>query len=241
MAYSQNGYLAKDFSLIATYTIPGTGVRVSIRRGDVSVVLLYFMEQFNKRVEPITGNDNGGYNPRSIVDSNTLSNHASGTAVDLNWNKHVMGKSGTFTSKQRAEIHAILRELDGVIRWGGDYKGRKDEMHFEINASLSKVTAVANKIRARKVGQAVASAATSGATKAGGTLRRGDSSNRVRTLQAGLNHIFPKYSKLKLDGDFGPKTEAVIKEFQRRAGGLAVDGIVGPKTTAALNSYGVRF
>jgi hypothetical protein len=23
------------------------------------------------------------------------------------------------------------------IRWGGDYEGRKDEMHFEINRSLS--------------------------------------------------------------------------------------------------------
>lgn len=239
MAYSQNGYLAKDFSLIATYTVPGTGVRVSVRKGDVSVVLLWLMEQFNKRVEPLTGKDTGGYNPRAVRAGNDLSNHASGTAVDLNWNKHVMGKSGTFTSKQRGEIHAILRELDGVVRWGGDYHGRKDEMHFEINASLSRVTAVANKIRAGKIGKAVAEAAKAVADSA--TLRRGSKGTRVRNLQAGMNRIFRKYSKLKLDGDFGPKTEAVIKEFQRRAGGLAVDGIVGPKTTAALNSYGVRF
>lgn len=70
-------------------------------------------------------------------------------------------------------------------------------------------------------------------------LRRGRTGARVKRLQAGMNDVFPAYSKLAVDGSYGAATERVVKEFQRRAG-LAVDGIVGPKTTAALARYGVK-
>ena len=72
------------------------------------------------------------------------------------------------------------------------------------------------------------------------TLRQGDRGERVRALQAGLNRVFPAYSSLAVDGDFGPKTAGVVREFQRRVG-LIADGIVGPLTTAALNKYGIEF
>lgn len=48
--------------------------------------------------------------------------------------------------------------------------------------------------------------------------------------------MFASYSKLVVDGDFGPATESVVREVQRRSG-LAVDGIVGPETWRAA---GVR-
>lgn len=53
----------------------------------------------------------------------------------------------------------------------------------------------------------------------------------VNLLQTLLNqHGY----KLKVDGIFGPKTLAAVKDFQKK-NGLKVDGIVGPKTLAKLN------
>jgi hypothetical protein len=71
-------------------------------------------------------------------------------------------------------------------------------------------------------------------------LRRGVKGNAVRSLQSGLNRVFPAYSHLALDGDFGPATERVVREFQKRVH-IDVDGIVGPDTRAHLNSFGIRF
>lgn len=56
---------------------------------------------------------------------------------------------------------------------------------------------------------------------------------RVKALQRRLNAGYPAYSNLEVDGEFGPLTEAVVREFQRRSG-LVVDGIAGPATLAAL-------
>lgn len=73
-----------------------------------------------------------------------------------------------------------------------------------------------------------------------GALQLGSSGSRVKALQSGLNRVFPSYSRLATDGQFGPATAAVVRQFQRRAG-LTVDGIVGPNTTKALTGFGVKF
>lgn len=63
------------------------------------------------------------------------------------------------------------------------------------------------------------------------TLRKGNNCDEVVELQALLN---AKYGyDLEIDGAFGAKTEAAVKDFQRKHG-LTADGIVGPKTWAAL-------
>ena len=71
-------------------------------------------------------------------------------------------------------------------------------------------------------------------------LQQGSSGAIVRRLQAGLNRVFPSYSRLVVDGDFGPATAAVVREFQRRSR-LAADGVVGPNTRAALKRCGVTY
>ena len=58
------------------------------------------------------------------------------------------------------------------------------------------------------------------------TLKKGSKGDEVKILQKALN-ITP------VDGDFGAKTEAVVKAFQKSKG-LVADGIVGTKTWNAL-------
>ncbi len=62
-------------------------------------------------------------------------------------------------------------------------------------------------------------------------LRKGGDGAQVERLQNLLNQ---GGSSLDVDGKFGPKTQAAVRQFQQK-NGLQVDGIVGPKTQAALN------
>jgi hypothetical protein len=62
-------------------------------------------------------------------------------------------------------------------------------------------------------------------------LRRGDRGAFVRQLQDAL--VAHGRDPGKLDGVFGPKTDAAVKMFQRIEG-LTVDGIAGPKTWSRL-------
>jgi peptidoglycan hydrolase-like protein with peptidoglycan-binding domain len=63
------------------------------------------------------------------------------------------------------------------------------------------------------------------------TITVGTTGDAVRRLQRALRRT-PNLG-LSIDGVFGPKTEAAVKDFQEGAG-LVVDGVVGPLTWAAL-------
>lgn len=144
---SQNGWSC-DPDMIASYDLPGG--RVALRKGDASVVLLWFANQWHTRVESLEWPGIWGYASRNIRGSTTsVSNHASGTAIDLNAPEHPLGTapSRSLSPAQIATIHRILAEADGVIRWGGDYTGRQDPMHGELNAAAAAVKAVADRIR----------------------------------------------------------------------------------------------
>jgi peptidoglycan hydrolase-like protein with peptidoglycan-binding domain len=70
-------------------------------------------------------------------------------------------------------------------------------------------------------------------------LKAGDHGEAVRQLQMLLNRDYPAYSHLTEDGAFGPKTEAVIREFQHRAG-LPITGIADYQTLAKLDELTVQ-
>jgi peptidoglycan hydrolase-like protein with peptidoglycan-binding domain len=59
-------------------------------------------------------------------------------------------------------------------------------------------------------------------------LSEGSEGRQVQLLQKALGSI-------KVDGVFGPETEAAVRSFQASRG-LTVDGVVGPLTSAALRS-----
>lgn len=72
-------------------------------------------------------------------------------------------------------------------------------------------------------------------------LRKGMHGSDVERLQAGLKRAFPAYAgRLALDGDFGPATDAAVREFQRRTH-IADDGIVGPNTRSQLHRFGITY
>jgi len=150
-AVSQNGWPVNPPR--STRTIPGTNVRVNVADGDAGDVLMHVLGQVSSRVEDISldsdagERDDWGYAERNVRGGGDISNHASATAVDMNATRHVLGAQDTFTPQQSTEIRTILREVDNVVRWGGDYTGRRDEMHFEIVGSQEEVRAVAERLR----------------------------------------------------------------------------------------------
>jgi hypothetical protein len=137
MPVSQNGYSANDRSLIRSAVVPGTTVKVWVRRGAAGDLLLHLAERWNRQVEPLFAPDGvldcWGFAPRTIRGNmSVLSNHASGTALDFRARSHPLGRSGTYTASQVAAIRRILADFRHAVRWGGDYCTRKDEMHVEI-------------------------------------------------------------------------------------------------------------
>jgi hypothetical protein len=182
----------------------------------------------HRRVEPVVRGDwhqadDWGYNYRKNRNSDNLSCHASGTAIDYNATRHPNGKRGTFAAAQVAEIRKILAEVGGVVRWGGDFKSTPDEMHFEINANAAAVARVAARLRGGGPAPAVS-----------GVIRKGARGPEVRALQILLiTHLNSPAYRWNVTDFFGDTTEKAVMEFQRR-NGLTPDGIVGPKTRAKL-------
>jgi hypothetical protein len=130
---SQNGWPAitdgYDARLITSPWVTGR-----VLAGDVATVLDHVAARFDAEVEPVD-----------------VSNHASGTSIDLNATAHPLGVRGTFTDEQVVALRAILDEVAPAVAWGGDFD-RADEMHFEIVGGPEVVAEVAARLRAGAAG-----------------------------------------------------------------------------------------
>ena len=144
---SPNGWPASEDRKaigIQSFAIPGTSLKIACSK-DVAPILVAFCQDFHGWVEPIDEGqlDDWGFAFRMTRGSDkVLSNHSSGTAVDLNATKHPLGKSNTFTKQQTNTIQLLIIKYG--LSWGGNYKRRKDEMHFEIALNRAEVQ---NKIK----------------------------------------------------------------------------------------------
>lgn len=144
---AQNGWpVGKRAALhVQNYEINGANQHFAMVPA-AAPVLGAFLAEFNKLVELInkTGTvfDDWGFNEmEKIPHSNDYSNHAAGTAVDVNATKHVWKSpvSG-YTSMQESLIDGLCKKYG--IRWGWRYKyGWKDPMHFEIIETPAQVAA----------------------------------------------------------------------------------------------------
>lgn len=80
-----------------------------------------------KKVDKTGASDFGGcFNIRRIAGSKNWSNHSWACAIDLAPRTNGFNAKGTLPS---LVIAAFKRQ---GARWGGDYRGRKDPMHFEF-------------------------------------------------------------------------------------------------------------
>jgi hypothetical protein len=147
---SQNGWPVVGKTACDTGLFQGTTFPNGILAGDVATIARWQLARYETTVEPIVTETCWGWFVKPIEGSTVVSNHASGTAWDINADQHPMGESAarSFTAAQIRACRAIVADSDGVLRWGGDYTGRPDPMHWEINASAAKVRALADAIRA---------------------------------------------------------------------------------------------
>lgn len=226
MSTSQNGWPVYDSAPPAT-TPYITG---RVRPGDVDVIFTWLGEQFNERVEHIRKDWSWGWAKRPIRGRTaTISNHASATANDFNAPAHVLGKRNTFSPKQEDEIHEILRELEGVIRWGGDYQNRADEMHFEIIKGAAAVRQVADKIRNGTIGDTkpwkwnpdvvsdLAKIQQQFQIAAGAREGKVQRYHGTAAIQNALN--VKAGANLEVNGYVDPKTLAAWKAYEKKHGG----------------------
>ena len=143
--HSQNGWVAGPPELlgIKNYQVEGANRHFSCNP-LVAPILIGFAAWFHKYIQPIdTGvYDDWGYaRPVPIPGSNVISNHGSGTAIDINATQHQWrsARSG-FTRLQEIRIKWRCRALG--IRWGWTYtSGWKDPMHYEIIETPAQVKA----------------------------------------------------------------------------------------------------
>ena len=200
-------------------------------------VILWFHESIEKINEGIW--DEWGWSVRSVSGSTTtVSNHASGTAADVNATKHPLGVAHTFTKAgQYAKIRARLFFYAGVIRAGTQYHNRKDEMHWEINVTpeSGRVRKLAARLAGTPRGKRII-AANPGYRPAvvyapgDRPLYRGNAGPDVVFVQRRVG--------ADVDGDYGPKTEEKVRVWKRanavRQPGMTPDGHVGKITWQAL-------
>jgi hypothetical protein len=145
MEISYNGYPAsKDPAVINIKSYPVRGTDRKLKCADsVGPLLAAFAAEFHELIEPIDEGvfDDWGYAYRMVRGNPTkLSCHSSGTAIDLNATKHPLGKAGTFPAEKIPMIRALAKKYG--LKWGGDFKTRPDDMHFEVEVSVSKAKAL---------------------------------------------------------------------------------------------------
>jgi hypothetical protein len=133
---------------IGVFTVIGGLKPVRLRcAGAVASLLVAACKQWHKNVEKLEPGEVQGYAYRDVRGGNgTLSNHASGTAVDIWPSRHPQGDAdGNFTPAQKDAVLEICAKYG--LRSGGTYKNAKpDWMHIEIDVSPPQAKALIAKL-----------------------------------------------------------------------------------------------
>jgi peptidoglycan hydrolase-like protein with peptidoglycan-binding domain len=198
-------------------------VKLPVRR-EIAPLVQRLVADLEVRHGPFHPGQCWGFANRAIRGSTRPSNHSWGLAIDLD------APSNPMTTNPKA-AHTIGPYASGLaarygFRWGGDYTGRKDYMHFEFMGTVASAAAL--------IGRPIRPALPPGG------LHKGSSGEPVRWLQIRLNQFAGPHGHgvlhgrlLSTDGVFGDQTDKVVKVFQANRH-LPADGVVGRITWARL-------
>lgn len=201
--------------------------------------------------------DTGAFNCRRITGGSGYSMHAYGIALDINWQSNAYS-SRLRTDMPRAMTNAItaIRTNSGAVvwRWGGNYTGNKDSMHFEIVCTPRDIAAGINAHTVpggpAKVTRPTAPTLAPPKVPVNGVHSTPSDKARngpIHWLQDMLNMVRAKQHKpmIPADGKYGPSTVAAVKDFQSFVNAMAdlahskaarwtVSGSAGPRTVGGL-------
>lgn len=147
---TENGWPSCGIDGCDSNPIPGTSIKIPLQRGIPNTIMKAFAADFNAHVESLAvGADEGGWTATNSV---ATSNHLGGTAMDLNWNQHPMGKAyDGYTATEIAAVRDLLSFYEQCIYWGEDWNTPKDSMHFQMGYNTYTNQAKCNDFIARKI------------------------------------------------------------------------------------------
>ncbi len=224
--------------LLGVFRIPGTQVRLSMRR-EVAPLLVAAVRDFNREVEELVPDWCWGHAPRRIAGTDHWSEHAWGGAVDLNAPRHQLGRRDTFTPGQRKAYDRILARYTyrgrRLLRSGKDFTGRRDDMHLEVIGSRDEVLAAVKLLQAPPRPRP-----PKPGTHAPGSrlLELRDPVMSGPDVGFVQRWIGPRRCG-PADEDYGPRTVAGVKWWQDQQE-LTVDGRMGSKSWSRMLGRTVR-
>jgi hypothetical protein len=151
---STNGWemerVVDDHGSIYTRPVPGTPLDgLQVRIGDVDVVLVHLVRRFHYEIDELRRGEVVGWCPPAKVRRRRPESAlASGTAVRIRPGHCPVGSRGNLHDLEVAVVRDILAELDGVVRWGGDYQVPEESLFYlDVPPGDERLAAVATRIR----------------------------------------------------------------------------------------------
>ena len=154
-ALSENGWPVLTEEPAAAFTAPN-GTRCPVASWDVATVLSHIAWRWHREIEPVTYcKSMQDRRQTTIIGTSWVSNHESGTAMDINPARHPYearcireGREYVelFTPAQAAKLREIAQGVNEagagyVVRLGIDYRvGIRDGMHVEIHPRATEAT-----------------------------------------------------------------------------------------------------
>lgn len=203
-------------------------IKLRVARAAAEAVEALF-DVFSRRAYVVRQKVTGAYNCRKITGGSVPSAHASGIAIDVNWdtNPYVKGRLVTDVPDAVVADVAAIRTRAGqrVWRWGGDWDSRPDTPHKFYDAMHWELI-----VTKQQLASGIERAVVSQGPAARPVLRHGAVGAAVVELQQRLT---AEGYKVPTTGNFLDMTARQVRAYQRERG-LKPDGIVGPATWTAL-------